>query len=224
MRYDDIVVLIPTLNPKERFAKVIDKLKENGFNNIIIIDDGSKNKEVLNKIHNIKVLTHEVNKGKGVALKTGFSYIRNMDIKGVITVDDDLQQDIEDVKKICNLFLEKNSVYFGVRLFDNAPFVRKYSNKITSIIFKKMYKENIKDTQTGLRLFPKDILKELIKISGNGFEYEMNVLKYLAINKIEIIQIPIKTIYFKEKNTSHYNAVTDSLKIYKQLFRRDYHD
>lgn len=224
MKYDNIVVLIPTLNPKERFTQVIDKLKENGLNNIVIIDDGSENKEVLNKIHNIKIITHEVNMGKGAALKTGFSYIRNMDVKGVITLDDDLQQDIEDIKKICDFFLEKEEVYFGVRLFEGAPFIRKNSNKITSYLFKKIYKEKIIDTQTGLRLFPKSVLTELIKISGNGFEYEMNVLKFLAINKIKINQIPIKTIYFKEKNASHYNALTDSFKIYKQLFRREYHD
>lgn len=224
MKYDDIAVLIPTLDPKERFTEVIDKLVNNGFNNIVVVDDGSSNKEVINKINDIKILTHDVNMGKGAALKTGFNYINNLDVKGVITLDDDLQQDIEDIKKICDLFLDNQGVYFGVRLFEGAPFVRKYSNKLTSYIFKKIYKEDIKDTQTGLRLFPIYMLKELIKISGNGFEYEMNVLKFLAINNIKINQISIQTIYFKEKNSSHYNALTDSFKIYKQLFRREYHD
>ena len=224
MKYDDIAVLIPTLDPKERFTEVIDKLINNGFNNIVVVDDGSSNKEVINKINDIKILTHNVNMGKGAALKTGFNYINNLDVKGVITLDDDLQQDIEDIKKICDLFLDNQGVYFGVRLFEGAPFIRKYSNKLTSYIFKKIYKEDIKDTQTGLRLFPIYMLKELIKISGNGFEYEMNVLKFLAINNIKINQISIQTIYFKEKNSSHYNALTDSFKIYKQLFRREYHD
>lgn len=224
MKYDDIAVLIPTLNPKKRFTEVINKLINNGFNNIVVVDDGSSNKEVIKKINDIKILTHDVNMGKGAALKTGFNYINNLDVKGVITLDDDLQQDIEDIKKICDLFLDNQGVYLGVRLFEGAPFVRKYSNKLTSYIFKKIYKEDIKDTQTGLRLFPIYTLKELIKISGNGFEYEMNVLKFLAINKIKINQIPIQTIYFKEKNSSHYNALTDSFKIYKQLFRREYHD
>ena len=224
MKYDDIVVLIPTLDPKERLIEVINKLNNNGFKNIVIVDDGSSNKNNIKKIKNVKILVHDINKGKGAALKTGFNYINKLNAKGVITLDGDLQQDIEDIKKICDLFLDNQGVYFGVRLFENAPFIRKYSNKITSIIFKKLYKEKIIDTQTGLRLFPIHMLKELLKISGKGFEYEMNVLKYLALNKISINQIIIKTIYFKEKNNSHYKAFKDSLLICKELFRRNYYD
>ncbi len=224
MKYDDIAVLIPTLNPKERFTEVINKLVNNGFNNIIIVDDGSSNKAVINKINGIKILTHDVNMGKGAALKTGFNYISNLNVKGVITLDDDLQQDIENIKKICDLFLDNQGVYFGVRLFEGAPFSRKFSNKVTSFMFKKLYKEKIIDTQTGLRIFPKDILKDLIIVRGNGFEYEMNVLKYLVLSGIKINQVFIKTIYFNEKNASHYKVLSDSFLIYKELFRRNYHD
>lgn len=224
MKYDDIAVLIPTLNPKKRFVKVIDELRANGFNHIIIVDDGSINKDFISKIKGVKFLTHDINRGKGAALKTGFNYISHLDIKGVITLDDDLQQDIEDIKKICNLFLANYGVYFGVRVFENTPIVRKFSNKLTSYLFEKLYKEKIVDTQTGLRVFPKSILNSLLLIRGSGFEYEMNVLKYLVCNNIKINQVVIKTIYFKEKNTSHYKIFKDSFLIYKELFRRDYHD
>lgn len=224
MKYDDIAILIPTLNPKEKFTKVIDKLKENGFNHIVVVDDGSVNKNIINKIKCDKVLTHDINKGKGSALKTGFNYISNLNVKGVITIDDDLQHDINDIKKICDLFLTNNGVYFGVRSFENAPKIRKSANKLTSIIFEKLYKSKIVDTQTGLRLFPVDMLDNLLKISGDKFEYEMNVLKYLILNDIKINQVPIKTIYYKEKNASRYKVFADSFKIYKVLFRRDYCD
>jgi len=220
MKYDSIAVLIPTLNPKRKLIKVIDKLKENGFSRIVLVDDGSNDKTIINELNDIKVLTHNVNKGKGSALKTGFNYLKDLDIRGVITIDDDLQHDILDIKNICNLFLKDEKIYLGVRLFDNAPFVRKNSNRLTSYIFEKLYGFKIVDTQTGLRLFPQKKLDDLIKIEGSRFEYEMNVLKFLVVRGIEIKQVPIKTIYFREKKISHYKVLKDSFLIYKELFRR----
>jgi len=69
-------------------------------------------------------------------------------------------------------------------------------------------------------MFPQKKLDDLIKIEGSRFEYEMNVLKFLVVRGIEIKQVPIKTIYFREKKISHYKVLKDSFLIYKELFRR----
>lgn len=220
MGYNDIVILIPTLNPKVKLLSVVSLLIKNGFFNIVVVDDGSDDKFIINKLNGVKVLNHDYNRGKGCALKTGFDYIRGLDVKGVITIDDDLQHDISDIKNICDLFLKNEGIYFGIRLFEDAPFVRKKSNMLTSYIFEKLYSLKICDTQTGLRLFPKKILDDLINVEGNRFEYEMNVLKFCAWKGFNIKQIPIKTIYFKEKKGSHYKVLKDSFLIYRELFRR----
>ena len=123
--YDDIFVLIPTYNPSLKLYSVIDNLKEAGFNNIVIVDDGSEDKAVFKRLKNYKVLVHDKNMGKGEALKTGFKYITSTDCLGVITVDDDLQQDISDIKKVADKFLESKKVVLGIRTFDKkTPFER----------------------------------------------------------------------------------------------------
>lgn len=127
--YDNIYVLIPTYDPSLKLYSVIDSLKEAGFNNIVIVDDGSDDKAVFKRLNDYKVLSHDKNLGKGEALKTGFKYIASRDCLGVVTVDDDLQHDISDIKKVADKFLESKKVVLGARLFDkNTPFKRKVAN------------------------------------------------------------------------------------------------
>ncbi|MBR3199202.1 MAG: glycosyltransferase family 2 protein [Bacilli bacterium] len=216
--YDKLVILIPTYNPSEKLIKTIEVLKDSGFNHIIVVNDGSINNEVFNEIEVDRVLKIKTNKGKGVSLKTGFEYLKKLNFDGVITVDDDLQQDIVDIKKMADSFIKENGIYFGVRDFDGAPFIRKTANKFVSKLFKLLYKFDICDTQTGLRCFPKSLFDELISISGDRFEYEMNVLKYLVKNKYNINMINIKTIY--NDNKSHYSVFIDSFKIIKALLKK----
>lgn len=218
--YDDIFVLIPTYNPSMKLYSVIDNLKAAGFNNIVIVDDGSDNKAVFKRLKNYKLLVHDKNMGKGEALKTGFKYIASMDCLGVITVDDDLQQDILDIKKVADKFLESKKIVLGVRLFDKkTPLERKLANKFSSFIFNLKYKTGIKDTQTGLRCFPKEILNDLCLVAGSRFEYEINVLKYLALNKVDMDYVTIKTIYSDE--VSHYKSFKDSYMIMKSILKKD---
>ncbi len=215
--YEKLAILIPTFNPTDKLIKTINNLNENGFKHIIIVNDGSFNNEIFSKIEVDRILKHDFNEGKGKALKTGFEYLKKLDFDGAITLDDDLQQDILDIKKIADYFLKNEGIYFGVRNFEGAPFLRKFANKIISKVFKVLYKEDICDTQTGLRCFPKKMFPWLTEIEGNGFEYEMNVLKTLVKEKYTINKVYIKTIYNDGK--SHYHAIKDSYKIIKAILK-----
>lgn len=218
--YDNIFVLIPTFEPSLKLYKVLDNLKDAGFKNVVIVDDGSYDKAIFKRIKDYKILRHDKNLGKGEALKTGFKYISSLGCLGVITVDDDLQQDILDIKAVADKFLEnKKNVVLGVRTFDKTvPFKRRLANKCAAFIFRAKYKIKINDTQTGLRCFPQKMLADLCEVSGSGFEYEINVLKYLAVNNIQIDFVPIKTIYNDE--VSRYKDLKDSYKIMKSILEK----
>ena len=76
-----ILVLIPALNPPKQLIDYVKSLLENGLNDILLVDDGSKEefKEIFETIEkfpntNIKVLRHAKNLGKGRALKNAFNY------------------------------------------------------------------------------------------------------------------------------------------------------
>ncbi|MBR3363234.1 MAG: glycosyltransferase family 2 protein [Bacilli bacterium] len=219
MKYDEIAILIPSFNPGKKLIKVVDLLHKNGFNNIFVVDDGSVKKDAFSKMNVSKIIVNDKNMGKGFSLKKGFEYLKNLNYLGLITIDDDLQQDISDVIKIADLFLKSNGVYLGVRDFKGAPILRRFANKVSSLFFKSIYGISIVDTQTGLRCFPCALLNDLTKVCGDRFEYEMNVLKYLVNNKIHISEVPIKTIY--NDNGSHFNSIIDSYKILKVMFDKN---
>lgn len=218
MRLDRLAVIIPTYNPTKKLEILIKELKKRGFKNIIVVNDGSIDDTVLYKIKVDKILGHSFNMGKGRALKSGFEYIDRLDIDGVVTLDDDLQHAPSDIVNISELFLKENGIYFGIRKFDKAPITRKIANQITSNIFNRVYNYDIEDTQCGLRIFPKNIIYKLTSIKGDRFEYEINQLKYLVMNGYKIKKVPIETIY---NGKSHFNGITDSFKVIKNMFDKD---
>lgn len=226
--FDQIYILIPSLNPEESLIKYVDDLKNHGFNRIMIVDDGSKDETqfIFSKLEEAgyTVLHHEVNKGKGAALKTGFQYVLDNaeDIKGIITVDSDGQHLSEDTKKVAETLLNNpNTFILGCRDFDaeNVPPKSKAGNKITSRMFKLLYQKTVSDTQTGLRAIPMTIVPDLIKLRGQRFEYETAMLIDVMDSDTPIIEVPIETVYIDSNRETHFNPFWDSIKIYLVIFK-----
>ena len=219
---DEIVILIPSLNPDNRLINLVEELIANGFKNIIIVNDGSSveyNKYFDKLKEKTTILYHAVNLGKGRALKTGFNeYLRKYSKKcGIVTVDSDGQHKIEDIKKVSKrLVEEKDKLILGSRNFDlsNVPFKSKFGNKITRIIFGFLTGLKVSDTQTGLRGIPTKYISKLMNVSGERFEFEMNMLMEAKENNIDIMEETIETVYIEENKSSHFNPLKDSLKIY----------
>ena len=124
----NISVILPSLNPNEKMPLVVKGLIDEGFTDIIVVNDGSNEAHMepfrtLEKFPQVTVLTHEVNKGKGRGLKTAYEYcIANRpDIDGVVTVDGDGQHLPGDIKKCC-MALEDNpgKVILGCRNFSGG--------------------------------------------------------------------------------------------------------
>jgi len=221
------LVIIPSLNPNEKLIKLVNDLKKRKIDNILIIDDGSKDVKIFDELekNDIKVIHHDKNYGKGKALKTAFeNYDRYFkDIKGFITADSDGQHAIDDIINIYNL-LDKN-IIFGVRNFKekDVPFKSKLGNKLSSIILRITTGMKLNDTQTGLRGFPISYKEILLSIDGDRFEYEMNVLMYLAKHKIPVQSVSIKTIYEDNNKGSNYKPFKDSIKIFTNIFKKRVH-
>lgn len=226
--FQKTTVIIPSLNPDEKLMKVICGLEEEGFDDIIVVNDGSSPDKLLNfpdpKEHPAcTVLTHEVNRGKGAALKTAFEYFlkNRTDRLGVVTVDGDNQHRPEDVKKCAEKMLESSALVLGVRNFDlpHVPKRSRVGNKITSSVFRVCCGLKISDTQTGLRAFPCDILPQMLEVSGDRFEYETNMLLSLSTYGIRYEEVTIETIYIEENQTSHFRPVRDSIRIYSLILK-----
>ena len=222
------VIILPSLNPDEKFDRVLDGLLEAGFQKILIVDDGSdaphqKHFERAKTFPQCTVLRHPVNLGKGRALKDGFAAAMTQypEAEGVITIDGDGQHLTKDIIACGNRMLEeKTNVVLGCRNFDlpGVPARSVAGNKTTSRMF-RLYGIKLSDTQTGLRAIPRQYLQRFCGIVGERFEYETNMLLKMKHWKIGFSEQPIETVYEDENAGSHYNAVKDSWRIFKIMFR-----
>lgn len=224
---NNISVIIPSLNPDEKLCKTVNSLLNIGFTDIICINDGSREDCIAffpKESDNITILTHEVNRGKGAALKTAFAYIKDNRPKslGAVTVDGDGQHAAEDVLNCAMEMIEKgDNIILGCRDFSEpqVPKKSRYGNKITSTVFKLLCGMKISDTQTGLRAFPKKYYSDMLEISGDRFEYETNMLLEMKARNIPFSEVKIKTVYIEENRTSHFRPFKDSFRIYSLILK-----
>lgn len=222
-------VILPSLNPDEKMVNTVKGLLSEGFNDIVVVDDGSaeghkKYFEEVRGLEGVEVLTHEVNKGKGRAMKTAFEYIvknRN-DISGVVTVDGDGQHLPKDIRNCVEAMeKEQDKVVLGVRNFSGpeVPPRSKFGNNLTKAVFRFACGIKISDTQTGLRAIPFKYLPIMIEIEGERYEYETNQLLIIKQQNIKMHEVVIDTVYIDDNSSSHFNPIKDSIKIYKVIFK-----
>ena len=224
MNYNNIAVLIPAYKPDRRLNQLVDDLLAAGFNNLVVVDDGGGEpfREIFNDLlGKATVLVHEVNRGKGAALKTGLTHIMKTPGVSVVTADSDGQHTPDDVKKIADVLIAKpDALVLGVRDKSQMPPRSKFGNTLTCGVFGLTTGLWITDTQTGLRGLPASSLAPFSVLEGDRYEYEMNMLIDTAKRKVKVEEVKIETIYIDNNAGSHFNAVKDGLRIYKLLFRQ----
>lgn len=222
-----ISVVLPSLDPDEKLNAVIDGLLEYGFSDIILVNDGSKPENLhfftdAAAAHpEIHLLHHEVNKGKGAALKNAFRWFldNRPDGAGVVTVDGDNQHHPADTRACTEHMLSSGKVTLGCRDFNQSdvPARSRFGNKTTSRIFKIFCGITISDTQTGLRAFPRDTLEFMCSVAGDRFEYETNMLLEMKTHGLTFDEVKIRTVYIEENKSSHFRVIHDSWRIYKLI-------
>lgn len=221
-----IAVLIPAYKPEDKLLKLVSEFDVIKDIEIVIVNDGSGSEfeSIFSQLpKHVTLLRHNENRGKGRALKTAIAYIKdNMkDCEGIITADADGQHKFEDIIRIKDTFLkEKDALVLGGRLFDgDVPFRSRFGNTVTRHVFAAASGVKVRDTQTGLRAFGRTHFDAFLGISGERYEYEINMLLFAAENDIKITEIPIETVYYDGNSHSHFNKFRDSFKIYACILK-----
>lgn len=225
----DIVIIIPSYKPDGKLIEVVKGVLSKGFTDILVVNDGSGSDydaifAEATFHQECTLLVHEVNRGKGCAMKTAYEYClsHRPNCKGVITVDGDNQHHPDDIATCAKLVLEHNDhIILGARDFSGpeVPPRSRFGNIMTRTVFQFACGLKLQDTQTGLRAFPYSTLPLMASIEGERYEYETNVLLEMKAHKIPFMETTIRTIYIEENNSSHFNAVKDSFRIYKTIFK-----
>ena len=108
----------------------------------------------------------------------------------------------------------------GSRSFDkDVPARSRFGNTVTRHVYHLATGVAIRDTQTGLRAFTAGMIPDMLKVPGERYEYEINVLMDFAREGIPIVEERIETVYMNDNAGSHFNTVRDSARIYKEILR-----
>jgi glycosyltransferase involved in cell wall biosynthesis len=227
-RFDAVVALIPALNPDRRLVDLVGALRRAGCGRIVVVDDGSDGRTAaffdgVRGLPGCSVVRHDVNRGKGRAIKTGLAFIRerHADAAAVVTVDADGQHRPDDVASVAASFLASpDALVIGTRRFGRGtPLRSRLGNELTRRVFARLAGVRLGDTQSGLRCFPLSVVPRLLELAGERYEYEMNVLAACPGIPLAIREVGIETVYFDGNRSSYFNPILDSLRIYRLLLR-----
>ena len=158
-----VIILIPAYEPDEKLTDLVRRGTEAGLGTFVVVDDGSgpDKAPVFQQVEALgaHVCHHEKNRGKGAAIKTGMTYIRETfpQAAGAVTADADGQHAVEDIQALAAEVRQRGeSLILGVRSFDTdtVPWHSRAGNRITAAIFRLLTGIQCPDTQTGLRGIP----------------------------------------------------------------------
>jgi len=202
-------IIIPVFNEEKTIREVVRKiqnLKLSGFDKeIIIVNDGSTDSSgsIIKELSNLKgifVINKEKNQGKGSAVRAGIEKSKG---EYILIQDADLEYHPNDIQKLLTPIKEKTAeVVYGTRLKRlpdfarderNLQFATHYlGNKLLSLITSILYGQFITDMETGYKLFPKALVKNM-KLKAKSFEFEPEITAKILKKGVKIKEIQITT-------------------------------
>ena len=205
----NITIGIPAFNEEKNIGKVIISLKKI-VNDIIVCDDGSTDltKEIAEGL-GAKVISHKKNMGYGEAIKSIFNEAKKNETDILVTFDADGQHRSEDIKSLTKPIIDQQAeIVIGSRFLKNEtnmPNYRKVGVKVLTKVTNMSIKENLTDSQSGLRAYHKKVLQN-INLTDSGMGISTEILIKGHQNKLKIVEVPIKILYGKD--TSTHNPVS----------------
>lgn len=194
-------IIIPCYNEINTIETIVNNVLsvEPKEKQIIVVDDCSNDgtSELLKKfesINNITVLNHSRNYGKGRAIRTGISEVKD----GLILIQDaDLEYNPKDYQKLLKPFESANAdVVYGSRFLGGQEYVRIHffwhylANKLLTFICNIFTNLNMTDMETGYKVFKKKHVDQ-IRLYEDAFGIEPEITVKLSKMKLRFFEVPI---------------------------------
>jgi glycosyltransferase involved in cell wall biosynthesis len=196
--YRKLSVIVPVFDERNTVVEIVRRMRMVELPvelEIVIVDDGSTDgtRDVLRQLADstVRVITHDVNRGKGSAIRSGLAHVTG-DL--VLVQDADLEYDPEDWPKLLNPILRgKARVVYGSRFTGerrNMLFLHWVGNRFLSLVTNVLYNTTLSDMETCYKLFDRTLL-DSIPLRAQRFEFEPEVTAKILRRGIRIYEVPI---------------------------------
>jgi glycosyltransferase involved in cell wall biosynthesis len=196
-------IVIPCYNEAKTIRTIVDRVRSSPYpdKEIVIVDDCSRDgtRDLLRtQIEPLvdKIIYHEVNQGKGAALRTGFAAVTG---DAVIVQDADLEYDPGEYPKLMRPIVEgKADVVFGSRFMGGEAhrvhfFWHMVGNKFLTLLSNMFTNLNLTDMETCYKVFRRDVLQR-IQIEENRFGFEPEITA--KVSKLNVVIFEIGISYY----------------------------
>ena len=214
-------IVIPAYNEEKTITSVIRELKRDGYGNIIVVDDGSRDSTYrLASKEKVILLHHVLNRGLGGALGTGIRAAIEEGADIIVTFDADGQHNPKDIQRLVEQIKKGNDVVIGSRLLNTKgmPWYRVLQNFIGNIVTYALFGVWTTDSQSGLRAFSREAAQK-IRIKTNRMEVSSEIIGEIRRNKLRFKEVPIKPIY-TEYSLSKGQSLLVGIKTFLKLVLR----
>lgn len=197
-----VSVLVAAYNEQDTLESLLRQLAALPLDmEVIVVDDGSRDgtPRILDRLatetaSDLRVLTHEVNRGKGAAIRTGIQASRG-DIVAIL--DADLEYDPADLPRLLRPILDGQAdVVYGTRLRGGEPqrahlFWHYAGNRALSLLTNVLYNTTLSDMEVGYKVFRGDVIRALHLVC-DGFDFEPEVTaKLLKRKETRLYELPV---------------------------------
>lgn len=212
----EIWIVVPSYEEEQTIGPVLEGLKSEGYDQIIVVDDGSEDRtSEIASSKGAEVVKHENNQGLGSAIRSGLREARSRGAGVVITFDADGQHDPREIKKLLDA-LDDADFAVGVRKRNQMPMNKRFGNAALDYITHFMGGP-LTDSQSGFRAFGPEAL-EKIRIRSDHYSVSSEIIVQVGESSLSFREVPIEGI-FTEYSKSAGTTIASGIKILVDLLR-----
>ena len=212
-----IWIVVAAYNEEKRITKVIRNLIKHKYNNIVVVDDCSKDKtyEVASKTKAI-VLRHIINLGQGAALRTGMDFALKKGADIIIHFDGDGQHLASEIPALIKPLSKGYEITIGSRFLDDRtkmPLTRKIILKGSVLVLRIFYGLKVTDAHNGFRALSRKAA-ESIEIRCDKMAHASEIISEIQKKKLKFKEVPVKIIYNEDVIAKGHGGFIQALKVF----------
>ncbi|MEM4143333.1 MAG: glycosyltransferase family 2 protein [Candidatus Bathyarchaeia archaeon] len=224
MQTSVLSVVIPAYNEEKAIGSLIEETMQileamKMPYEIVVVDDGSTDytRKVASR-YKVTVVSYSQNRGKGYALRKGLEHAQG-DI--IVTIDADGSHSPKEIPDLITPLFDGADVVAGSRFIgeakDHTSKVHQFGNSLINATIMVLTGKKITDSQTGLRAFKKDLLRQ-IRLESCGFDIETELTVKSLKNGFKLVEIPIGCRR-RVHGASKLKTLPDGFKIFKAMLK-----